>query len=66
MSYGKVRKLVLKYLRVWRCLVKVLSHEHKRKKLGSKSIDVIFQGYDDSTTSMRFLVVKSNIDGIVW
>ena len=55
----------LKYLRVWGCLAKVLVPEHKRKKLGPKTVDCIFLGYIETTTAMRFLVLKSDIDGIV-
>ena len=56
-------------------LQRYFSLEHKRKKLGPKIADVIFLGpkiVDDiflgnreTTTAMRFLVVKSDIDGIV-
>ena len=59
------RKTSLNYLRVWGCLAKVLVPEHKRKKLGPKTVDCIFLGYLETTTAMRFLVIKSDIDGIV-
>ncbi|KAL8108660.1 hypothetical protein AgCh_024935 [Apium graveolens] len=55
----------LSYLRVWGFLVKVLVPEHKKKKLGPKTVDCIFLGYLKTTTTMRFLVLKSNIYGIV-
>ncbi|KAL8124691.1 hypothetical protein AgCh_012369 [Apium graveolens] len=61
----KGRMTSLKYLRVWGCLAKVLVPEHKRKKLGPKTVDCIFLGYLETTTAMRFLVLKSDIDGIV-
>ncbi|KAL8120351.1 hypothetical protein AgCh_017506 [Apium graveolens] len=59
------RRTSLSYLRVWGCLAKVLFPEHKRKKLGPKTVDCIFLGYLETTTAMRFLVLKSDIDGIV-
>ena len=59
------KKTSLKYLRVWGCLAKVLVLEHKRKKLGPKTVDCIFLGYIETTTAMRFLVLKSDIDSIV-
>ena len=59
------KKTSLKYLRVWGCLAKVLVPEHKRKKLGPKTVDCIFLSYIETTTAMRFLVLKSDIDGIV-
>ncbi|KAL8110798.1 hypothetical protein AgCh_026508 [Apium graveolens] len=59
------RRTSLNYLRVWGCVAKVLFPEHKRKKLGPKTVDCIFLGYLETTTAMRFLVLKSNIDGIV-
>ena len=47
------------------CLAMVLVPEQKRKKLESKIIDCIFLGYPETTTAMRFLVLKFDIDGIV-
>ncbi|KAK4392634.1 Retrovirus-related Pol polyprotein from transposon TNT 1-94 [Sesamum angolense] len=41
----KGRKPSLKYFRVWGCLAKVLVPEHKRKKLGPKTVDAVFLGY---------------------
>ncbi|KAL8107110.1 hypothetical protein AgCh_023776 [Apium graveolens] len=61
----KKRKTSLSYLRVWGFFAKVLVPEHKRKKLGLKIIDCIFLGYLKTTTTMRFLVLKSDMDGIV-
>ena len=61
----KGEKSSLKYLRVWGCLARVLVPEHKRKKLGPKTVDCIFLGYLETTTTMRFLVLKSYIYGIV-
>ncbi|CAA0841985.1 Uncharacterized mitochondrial protein AtMg00820, partial [Striga hermonthica] len=60
----KGRKPSLKYFRVWGCLAKVLVPEHKRKKLGPKTIDAVFLGYVETSYALRFLVVKSEIVGI--
>ena len=46
-------------------LRRLLVPEHKRKKLGPNTVDCIFLGYIETTTAMRFLVLKSDIDGIV-
>ena len=61
----KGKKTSLKYLRVWGCLTKVLVPKHKRKKLEPKTVDCIFLGYHETPTAMGFLVLKSDIDGIV-
>ncbi|KAL0448581.1 UNVERIFIED_CONTAM: Retrovirus-related Pol polyprotein from transposon TNT 1-94 [Sesamum latifolium] len=60
----KGRKPRLKHFRVWGCLAKVLVPEHKRKKLGPKTIDVVFLGYVETSYVLRFLVIKSEIRGI--
>ncbi|KAL0397702.1 UNVERIFIED_CONTAM: hypothetical protein Scaly_0218600 [Sesamum calycinum] len=60
----KGRKPSLKYFRVWGCLVKVLVPEHKRKKLGPKTVDAVFLGYVETSYALRFLVIKSEIPGI--
>ncbi|KAL0451686.1 UNVERIFIED_CONTAM: putative mitochondrial protein [Sesamum latifolium] len=60
----KGRKSSLKYFRVWECLAKVLVPEHKRKKLGPKTIDVVFLGYVETSYALRFLVIKLQISGI--
>ncbi|KAL0439894.1 UNVERIFIED_CONTAM: Retrovirus-related Pol polyprotein from transposon RE1 [Sesamum latifolium] len=60
----KGRKSSLKYFRVWECLAKVLVLEHKRKKLGSKTVDAVFLGYVETSYALRFLVIKSEISGI--
>ncbi|KAL2230679.1 UNVERIFIED_CONTAM: Retrovirus-related Pol polyprotein from transposon TNT 1-94 [Sesamum indicum] len=60
----KGRKPSLKYFRVWGCLAKVLVPEHKRKKLGPKTVDVVFLGYVETSYALRFLVIKSEIPGI--
>ncbi|KAL2243797.1 UNVERIFIED_CONTAM: Retrovirus-related Pol polyprotein from transposon TNT 1-94 [Sesamum indicum] len=60
----KGRKPSLKYFRVWGCLAKVLVPDHKRKKLGPKTVDVVFLGYVETSFALRFLVIKSKIPGI--
>ncbi|KAL0409510.1 UNVERIFIED_CONTAM: hypothetical protein Sradi_1885400 [Sesamum radiatum] len=60
----KGRKPSLKYFRVWGCLAKVLVPEYKRKKLGPKTIDVVFLGYVETSYALRFLVIKSEISSI--
>ncbi|KAL2250125.1 UNVERIFIED_CONTAM: Retrovirus-related Pol polyprotein from transposon TNT 1-94 [Sesamum indicum] len=60
----KGRKSSLKYFRVWGCLAKVLNPEHKRKKLGPKTVDAVFLGYVETSYALRFLVIKSEIPGI--
>ncbi|KAL0299909.1 UNVERIFIED_CONTAM: Retrovirus-related Pol polyprotein from transposon TNT 1-94 [Sesamum angustifolium] len=63
-SVGKGRKPSLKYFRVWGCLAKVLVPEHKRNKLGPKTVDAVFLGYVETSYALRFLVIKSEIPGI--
>ncbi|KAL0430542.1 UNVERIFIED_CONTAM: Retrovirus-related Pol polyprotein from transposon TNT 1-94 [Sesamum radiatum] len=60
----KGRKSSLKYFRVWGCLAKVLIPEHKKKKLGPKTVDVVFLDYVEISYASRFLVIKSEILGI--
>ncbi|KAL0430460.1 UNVERIFIED_CONTAM: hypothetical protein Sradi_0672000 [Sesamum radiatum] len=43
---------------------KVLVSEHKRKKLGPKTVDAVFLGYVETSYALRFLVIKSEISGI--
>ncbi|KAL0355238.1 UNVERIFIED_CONTAM: Retrovirus-related Pol polyprotein from transposon TNT 1-94 [Sesamum radiatum] len=57
----KGRKSSLKYFQVWGCLAKVLVPEHKRKKLGLKTVDVVLLGYVDTSYALRFLTIKSEI-----
>ena len=47
---------------MWRCLTKV--SEHKRKKLGLKTVDAIFLGYMETSYVYRFLVIRSNVSCI--
>jgi hypothetical protein len=58
------KKPSLKYLKVRGCLPKVVVPEHKRKKLGPKTVDAIFLGYVNNSYTYRFFVIKSNISSI--
>ena len=49
---------------MWGCLAKVLVPEHKRKKLGPKTVDAVFLDYVETSYAFRFLVIKSEIPGI--
>ncbi|KAL0361127.1 UNVERIFIED_CONTAM: hypothetical protein Sradi_3797200 [Sesamum radiatum] len=60
----KGRKPSLKYFQVWGCPAKVMVLEHNRKKLGAKTIDVVFLGYVETSYALRFLIIKSKIPGI--
>ncbi|KAL0458384.1 UNVERIFIED_CONTAM: Retrovirus-related Pol polyprotein from transposon TNT 1-94 [Sesamum latifolium] len=60
----KGRKPSLKFFRVWECLAKVLVPEHKRKKLGPKTVDIVFLGYVETSYALRILIIKSEIPGI--
>lgn len=48
-----------KYLKVWGCLAKVMAPLPKRMKIGPKTVDCIFIGYTENSTTYRFLVYKS-------
>ena len=58
------RQPSLKFLKVWSCFAKVLVPEHKRKKLGPKTVDAIFLGYAENSYAYRFLIIKSELPGI--
>ncbi|KAL0451326.1 UNVERIFIED_CONTAM: Retrovirus-related Pol polyprotein from transposon TNT 1-94 [Sesamum latifolium] len=60
----KGSKPSLKYIRVWSCLANVLVPEHKRKKLGLKTVDAVFLGYVETRYALKFLVIKSGISSI--
>ena len=47
------------YLKVWRCLEKVLIPKPKKRKLGPKTFDATFIGYAENSIEYRFLVIKS-------
>ena len=40
-------------------MVKVLLPEHKKRKIGPKTFDIIFIGYVGNNVADKFLVVKS-------
>jgi len=58
------RKPSLSYLRTWGCLAKVNVTIPKKRKLGPKTVDCVFLGYAQRNIAYRFLVVKSNIQGV--
>ena len=51
----------LKYLKVWGCLAKVMLPDPKKRKLGSKTSDCMFIGYDEHSVAYRFLVLQSDV-----
>ena len=53
-----------KMIKVWGCLEKVLIPLLKRKKLGSKTIDCVFIGFENASAAYRFLVYKSKVHDI--
>ena len=57
MSCGEV----IKYLRVWGCLAKVMLLDPKKRKIGFKTSDCMFLGYVEHSVAYRFLVLKSDV-----
>ena len=53
------RKPSLSYLRTWGCLKKVNLPISQKRKLGPKTLDCVFLGYDQRGIAYRFLLVKS-------
>ena len=51
----------LKYLKVWRCLGKVMLPNPKKRKIGSKTSNSMFIGYSSNSAAYRFLVLKSDV-----
>jgi len=51
----------LKYLRVWRCLAKVVLPDPKKKKIGSRTSDCMFLSYVEHNAAYTFLVLKSDM-----
>ena len=51
----------LKYLKVWRCLAKVMLPDPKKRKIGLKTFDCMFIGYASNSAAYRFLVLKSDV-----
>jgi len=52
---------ILKYLKLWGCLAKVILTDPKKKKIGSKTSDCMFLGYAEHSVAYRFLVLNSDI-----
>ena len=50
-----------KFLKVWRCLAKVVVPIPKRTKIGPKIVDCVFIGYAHNSTAYQFLIYKSDI-----
>jgi hypothetical protein len=55
------RKPSLSYLRTWGYLAKVNVPINKKRKLGHKTVDYVFLGYDHRSIAYRFLVIKLEI-----
>ena len=55
------KRLKLSYLRTWGCLAKVNVSISKKQKLGPKTVDCVFLGYDFHSIGYRFLLVKSEV-----
>ena len=60
----KKAKPCYKTLKVWGCLAKVLTPAPKKVKIGPKTVDCIFIGYNRNNTTYRFLVHESKIPDI--
>ena len=48
-------------MRTWGCLAKVNVPITKKRKLGPKTVDCVFLGYDQRSIAYRFLVDKSDV-----
>ena len=57
----KGRQPSYKYLRMWGCLAKVAGPTTKNVKIGPKTINCIFIGYAQNSSTYRFLVYKFEI-----
>ncbi len=53
--------LNISYLRTWGCLAKVNVPINKKRKLGTKTIDCVFLGYDFHNIGYRFLIIYSGV-----
>jgi hypothetical protein len=49
------------FLKVWRCLAKVVVPIPKKIKIGPKTVDYVFIGYAHNSSAYRFLIHKSDI-----
>ena len=63
-SLWKGRSPSYKYLKVWRCLAKMMVPIPKRIKIGPKNIDCIYIGYAINSSAYHFLMYKSYIPDI--
>ena len=52
------------YLRVWRCLAKMVVPTSKKVKIGPKIVDCIFIGYAQNNNTYQFLMYDSKIPDI--
>ena len=52
---------IIKYLKVWGYLAKVMLPDLKKRKIGSKISDCMFIGYVNNSASYKFLVLKSDV-----
>jgi hypothetical protein len=58
------QKPSLSYLHTWGCLAKVNVPINKKQKLGPKTVNCIFFGYDHHSIAYGFLVIKSEVHGV--
>ena len=54
----KRQKPSYKYLKVWRCLAKVVVPNPKMVKIGPKIVDCVFISYANNSSVYKFLVYK--------
>jgi hypothetical protein len=57
----KKKRLNLSYIRSWGCLAKVNVSINKKRKLGPKTVDCVFLGYDIHNVGYRFLIINSEV-----
>jgi hypothetical protein len=57
----KKRKLNISYLRTWGCLAKVSVPINKKRKLGPKTVDCVFLGYDFHIIGYMFLIIDFGV-----
>ena len=46
---------------MWECLTKIMLHDPKKRKIGSKTSDCVFIGYVSNSAAYRFIVLKSDV-----
>ena len=49
---------------MWGCLAKVLILLPKRTKIGPKTIDCVFIGFENNSAAYRFLVIKYKVSNV--